>query len=302
MAKYDGPIIDAHHHIWEIKNYPWLMAEPTPKMFGPYEPLRKDYLVDDLLDDFKNQNVEKSVHIQANWDPSDPVAETKWLQEQADKTGFPHAIIAFANLAEDGVGEVIKGHLAYANTRGIRQQLMWHENELWRGAPRPDLAATDEFQRGFAHLGEHDLSFEMQIFPYHDQQLASALDLLGNFPKTPVVLSHGGMLPLKEKDKFHKSWKAGMEKLAKNDNLHCKISGLALLSWEWTEDQLNGVISDVVDIFGADRVIYGSNFPLEKMWASYDELCGAVRNVLAQYSEEDQKKILHDNAAAFYRI
>ena len=81
----DIPIVDAHHHIWEWQNYPWLVAPITPKMYGSdYQPLRQDYLVDDLLADFGDNNVVKSVHVQANYDPSNPVGETKWLQEQAE--------------------------------------------------------------------------------------------------------------------------------------------------------------------------------------------------------------------------
>jgi predicted TIM-barrel fold metal-dependent hydrolase len=94
---YDGPIVDSHHHLWEWRNYPWLVAPITPKMYGSnYQPLRQDYLVDDLRADFGANNVVKSVHVQANYDPSNPVGETRWLQAQADRHGFPHAIVGHA--------------------------------------------------------------------------------------------------------------------------------------------------------------------------------------------------------------
>ena len=81
---YTGPVIDSHHHLWEWQKYPWLAAPMTPKMYGnDYSGLRQDYLVGDLVDDFGDNNVVKSVHVQANHDPSNPVGETEWLQAVA---------------------------------------------------------------------------------------------------------------------------------------------------------------------------------------------------------------------------
>ena len=90
---YQGPIIDTHHHLFELKDHPWLLAPPSPKIFGEsYEPLRRDYLIDDLLADFGGNRVVKSVHVQAHRRPEDPVDETRWLQSIADVHGYPHAI------------------------------------------------------------------------------------------------------------------------------------------------------------------------------------------------------------------
>ncbi|MEK9901959.1 MAG: thioesterase, partial [Rhodospirillaceae bacterium] len=87
---YSGSIIDSHHHLWHWQKYPWLAAPMTPKMYGDdYSGLRQDYLVEDMLEDFGDNNVVKSVHVQANYDPAKPVEETAWLQSEADRTGFP---------------------------------------------------------------------------------------------------------------------------------------------------------------------------------------------------------------------
>src|SRR5512144_1279009 len=98
MPVQDFPIIDAHHHLWDLDNhyYPWLSDGVRDLWIGNYERLRKNYLIEDYLRDCAGQNVVKSVHLQAQWDHRDPVGETRWLQGCADRHGFPHAIIAFA--------------------------------------------------------------------------------------------------------------------------------------------------------------------------------------------------------------
>ena len=101
---YNGPIIDTHHHLWEVRNYPWLLAPMSPKIFGDsYELLRQDYLIDDLLSDFGGHNIVKSIHVQAHYDPSNPVGETQWLQAVADRAGFPQGIAGYANLSDPDV-------------------------------------------------------------------------------------------------------------------------------------------------------------------------------------------------------
>ena len=118
---YQGPIVDTHHHLWQVRNYPWLLAPPSPKIFGEsYELLRQDYLINDLLADFGANLVVKSVHMQAHYLPEDPVGETRWLQSIADVHGYPHAISGHINLSDDQAEAVLAGHCAFANFRAVR--------------------------------------------------------------------------------------------------------------------------------------------------------------------------------------
>lgn len=299
---YQGPIIDGHHHIWEIKNYPWLVAPMEPKIFGDYEPLRQDYLVEDLIDDFKNQNVVKSVHVQANWGPSSPVEETKWLQEVADRAGFPHGIIAFGDMTKaDETERQIEEHKAYANMRGLRHQIFWNEEPKWQAAPSADLAASSAFKEGFKLLKKHDLSFELQMFPFQPVQMDAVCELLDENPDTRVILVHSGMLPL-NRPEFHDAWMRGIKRLAQYPNLWCKVSGLALLSQTYTLEQLRFVIEHSIEAFGIERCLFGSNFPLERMWSTYDELLNCTKVAASWLNEGEQKAFFHDNAAQYYRI
>lgn len=300
---YDGPIIDAHHHIWEVKNYPWLVGPMVPKLFGAYEPLRHDYTVDDLRDDFKNHNVVKSVHVQANWGPGSPAGETQWLQEVADKAGFPHGIVAYVDMTKPKEAEaLIEEHKKYANMRGVRYQTFWHDSETkWRMCSGPEIASSADFKESFKLIKKHDLSFDLQMLPYQAEQLSSTCELLSENPDTPVIICHAGMLPL-NRPEMRDAWKAGIEKLSEFDNLWCKVSGLALLSQNWTVEQLRDTILTAIDVFGIERCVFGSNFPLERMWASYDDLLDGTKEAVSSLSADEQKALFHDNAVKFYRV
>jgi predicted TIM-barrel fold metal-dependent hydrolase len=123
------PVADAHHHLWDLKalRYPWLQGPPGAEGFsGDTSPIRRDYLIDDFLADSSSSGVVRSVHVQAEVDPSDPVAETRWLQGIADERGFPHGIVAYVALDKKDAEAIIEGHCQYANLRGVRQLLNWH--------------------------------------------------------------------------------------------------------------------------------------------------------------------------------
>src|SRR5437667_8971661 len=123
------PVIDAHHHLWDLgcNKYPWLQARPfAPRLEGDIRHIAKNYLLEDYLADTRNQNVVKSVHVECGWEPSDPVGETEWLQQLADKHGYPHGIIARATLDAPDVEQVLEAHVRNKNIGAIRPAIHWH--------------------------------------------------------------------------------------------------------------------------------------------------------------------------------
>src|SRR5258706_1452439 len=122
-------IIDAHHHLWDLSanHYPWLLDPHTPRLYGDHGPICKDYLISDFIHDIGDQPVVKSVHVQSDHDPRDPVRETRWLQSVAEDKrnprGYPHAIVAAADLSADNAASILERHCEYPNIRGIRQPL-----------------------------------------------------------------------------------------------------------------------------------------------------------------------------------
>ena len=299
---YDGPIIDTHHHLWEVRNYPWLTAPPSPKIFGTeYELLRHDYLIDDLLADFGANNVVKSVHLQAHYNPPYHVGETRWLQAIADAHGFPHAIVGHAPIAGPNVGDILDAHGAYPNFRGIRDVVTWHPgNPAWQAVDRPDYCLSREFRRGLDELEARNLHFELQGFA---NQFGYFAELVASHPGLQFCLVHGGLLTGDDEATFD-AWRRALEPLAPLDNLLVKCSGANNVNWGPPRPAaaIARHYNTLIDMFGAERCFFGSNFPVEKLKSSYDDLVSVCKAALADRPEAEQRAFFHDTAARFYRI
>ena len=298
MLAYSGRVIDTHHHIWLRKDVAWLADPPTPRMFGDYFGLRRDYPVEEWINDIAPQGVAKSVHVTAMWRPGRALDETRWLQAVANKHGFPHGIVCNADLAEPNIDATLKEQKQFPNVRGVRQMLYWDADPIRQAAPRADYCNDFAFRRGFALLEKHDLHFELQVYA---DQAKYAVELIKAFPNTRMILVHAGMLATRTPEAIDK-WRAALSAMAAFPNLHVKISGLGMFTQGVTLPQARQVIRDTIQIFGIERTIYGSNFPLEKLHASYADFFGVYRKVLSEYTEAEQRKVLYDNAMKFYRL
>lgn len=298
MADYTGPVIDTHHHIWLRKDVRWLDDPPIPRMFGDYFGLRRDYPVEEWANDIVPNGVTKSVHVTAMWAPGRSLDETKWLQATADKSGFPHGIVFNVDLTDPDVEKALVAHKQFPNVRGVRQMLYWDSATVRQAVPRPDFCNDPAFRRGFALLEKHGLSFELQVYA---GQVNYAVELIKAFPNVRMILVHAGMLTDRTPAAIEQ-WRHALTAMAAFPNLHVKLSGLGMYSGGVTYSQARQVIRDVIQIFGVGRTIYGSNFPLEKLHASYADFIGIYRRVLAEYPEAEQRAVFHDNAAKFYRL
>ena len=145
------PKIDAHHHLWDLdhNDYPWLRAIGAPRMYGSYDAMRRNYLIDDFIADSAPHGVVKSVHVQANWNAADPVGETRWCQGVAERHGFPHAIVAYADLADPDAERVLAAHRESVNVRGIRQILGHTDDPRLERRDRPDHLSDPAWERGY---------------------------------------------------------------------------------------------------------------------------------------------------------
>ncbi|MEM7257337.1 MAG: amidohydrolase family protein, partial [Pseudomonadota bacterium] len=157
-------MIDSHHHIWRQHDLPWLLGPEQPRIFGEYASIKRDYLIDEYLQDIKNTGVRKSVYVQANWAPNWAADEAAWVQSVADRHQWPNAIVAYADMSVADVRPRLERLNQYPLLRGIRQQLHWHENPQYRFAHRADIAADKLYQYNVALLSEYGWSFDLQIF------------------------------------------------------------------------------------------------------------------------------------------
>jgi predicted TIM-barrel fold metal-dependent hydrolase len=292
------PTIDAHHHIWRLNDLPWLSGPQVPRIFGPYQPICRDYPIEEFCEDIAGCNIAKSIYIQTNWPAGKSYDEARWVQAISDATGWPHANVAHADLADPDAGALLERLAKLPATRGIRQQLHWHENSQYRFAPRPDLMNDADFRRGLARLAGHGLLFELQIFA---SQMTDGARLAKAFPDVVFVLEHAGMLE-DVSPRGWQLWREGMMALSQCPNVNVKLSGLGTFVHACRADVIGPIVRDAVAMFGADRCCYGSNFPIEKLWTDYATLYRTFRGAIAGFSEVEQVAILHDTAARLYRI
>lgn len=298
----DLPITDPHHHLWDLENnrYPWLQREPPPELVcGDIRPIRHSYLPSDLRTDFGTLPVIKTVHLQCDWDPADPVGETRWLESQAERHGLPSGIIAFARLESENVEALLDAHMAASpRLRGIRQILNWHADAvLTFGAPK-GLMKTHSWRRGFAALGRRGLSFDLQLYPH---QMDEAAELVRDHPDIPIALNHGGMPVDRTADGFA-LWRNGLRALAGCENVMIKISGLGMVDHHWTVDTIRPVVEEIIAIFGTQRAMFASNFPVDKLYSSYEAVWRAFLEITASASAAEKRALFCENAERFYRI
>lgn len=301
MPLYDGPVVDSHHHLfWDLKNYPWMNRPMRPMIFGDdWTALKTEYQIEYLKTDFATHNVVKSVHVQANFDISRPVDETSGLQAIADEHGYPNGIVGHADLTDPNLEAVLDGHMEHANLRGIRQQVYWHPtNEYWRFVDRQDFCLSTSFRRGLSVLSDRNLTFDFQGYVQQFEDLAMLAKEAANLN---ICLVHAGMLTATD-DSAVTEWRDALKVLVPCENVSIKVSGLNTYTRKLDEAVMDISANTALDMFGADRCFFGSNFPVEAMWTSFDDYTAMQKKVLADRSEEENRKFFHDTATTFYSL
>jgi predicted TIM-barrel fold metal-dependent hydrolase len=291
-------IVDAHHHIWRQADLPWLSGPMQPRIFGPYEPIRRDYTIQEYLDNLAGSGVTRSVYVQTNWAKEGFEDEAAWVQQTADEHGWPHAIVAYADFSVDDVRPQLDRLARYPLVRGARMQLHWHDNPSYRFAESPELCADPTIRRNIPHLADYGWSFDLQVFA---GQMASAAALARASPRITFVLQHAGMLA-DISPEGRSAWCAGMEQLAACPNVVSKLSGLGTFVHRNDPAHVADVLNQTVEMFGAERCMFGSNFPIEKLWTSYRSLMDAYLAAAAQLRADQREAIFRTTAMRVYRL
>ncbi len=292
------PIVDAHHHIWRRADQPWMQGPAVPRIFGEYDKIKRDYLIDEFLQDLAGTGVTKSVYVQTNWAKERAVEEVEWVQSVADRSGWPHAIVSFVDFQSEDAPQVMAAQAKFPLMRGARQQLHWHENAQYRFAPVPDQMNTAMFRKNLALLQDYGWLFELQVFA---PQMADGAGLAKAFPNIAFVLEHAGMLEDRS-EAGRRAWRDGMRRLADQPNIHTKFSGLGTFIRRNDPNHIADIVGETVEIFGYGRCIWGSNFPVEKIWTDYASIVDAIKAALQSAPADGRRAVLHDNAAALYKL
>jgi predicted TIM-barrel fold metal-dependent hydrolase len=295
------PFIDAHQHFWDLGRnpYPWLQdPEPIAFRYGDYSALKRNYLPADLARDTDGFAPVKTVHIEAEWERTDPVAETRWLSGLAQATGRPSACVAHAALDGAEVEAVLAQQAAFALVRGIRHKPV---TAGARDAARRGLPGSmddERWRRGYSLLARHGLSFDLQA-PWWN--LDQAADLARDFPGVQMIINHTA-LPADRSPDGLAGWRAALEQAAACPNVALKISGLGQLGQAWSTDANVPVIRDAIAVFGPERCMFASNFPVDSLVASYETLLAGFMTAIADRPDAQRRQLLHDNAQRIYRL
>ena len=284
--------VDAHVHYYDMQHPElhyghWQPGVPHPTLGEKIQKLaERNYFAEDYIAETRNANVVKAVHVQAAIGTKDVVKETEWLQEAADRTGFPHGIVGEANLRDPGVGKILERHCKFANMRGIR--------DFSYG----DYLLESDFHRGFELLEKFDLIASIAV-EWHEMK--KLRDLATKYPNIQIVVDHTG-LPMERSEEYFANWKQGVVLVSEADNVWWKISGLGMADNNWTAESIRPYVMHSIETFGTRRTFFASNWPVDWLFSSYDKLVDAYTEIIADLSCDEKKAIFSKNAEKLYRI
>ncbi|MGP7795563.1 amidohydrolase family protein [Sphingomonas sp. CLY1604] len=293
----DIPFVDAHVHFWDLARlrYPWLtppFADDGPN--GSVEAIAKTYLPHDYRRDAASWNIAGVVHVEAGADATHAAAETFWLERLDDP---PAGIVAQAALNDPELEPLLETHAAHGRVRGVRHIVNWHTN--------PTLSYTDHdvtedpaWERGFARLADHGLSFDLQAYP---SQFARLVRIIARSPETQVVINHLGM-PVPADPDGRATWSDGLRRFAELPNVAIKISGFGFVRRPWTTDDARPWILEAIDIFGAGRACVASDFPTDGLFGTFDATLDTYAAILEPFSADERRALWGGNANRLYRL
>lgn len=291
-------VVDSHFHIWRQKDQPWLAGPMVPRIFGPYEPIRRDYPIQEFLADQQGAGVQKGVYVQTNWAKEDFEKEAAFVTGVAAQTGWPHAIVGYANMTVDDVRPQLDRLVRFPLLRGVRMQLHWHETPAFRFASDSRQVVDPKVRANVRRLKDYGLSFDLQLFP---AQMRDGLELVAENPETEFILTHAGMLTATDPHALEQ-WKEGLRILASAPNLSAKLSGLGTFVRRNDARLISLIYDSAIEILGSRRLMFGSNFPIEKLWTSHTNLLAAHLAAAERHSSEDCANIFWNTASRVYRL
>ncbi|WP_224814906.1 amidohydrolase [Hasllibacter sp. MH4015] len=295
--------IDAHHHVWAPESrgdeigYGWLRDVGAMKPFGDPTPIQRDYLMDEFLAEAALAP-RASVHVQTDGALPDPVAETRFVQDQADAADHAVKIVALVDLSADDLTQTLSRHAESKDFCGVRQIVA-------RLDQRPDLsfAPRDYLTErrwidGLKVLEDRGLSFDFQMYP---EQAEAALEALSDTPALTVVIDHA-LCPYDPRAEGYELWSDAVRLMAERPGTFIKLSGWGMYDAVWGRygsEAIGPYIDDILATFGADRVMWGSNYPVEKLATPY-ETC--VETIARHVPDVDRESVFIRSAARAYGL
>jgi predicted TIM-barrel fold metal-dependent hydrolase len=298
-ATWTGPIVDAHQHFWDpfANNHPWLKPQAMiPFRYGDYSAIKRRYLPEDYRQDLGSHDVRETVYVETEWDPATPVEETRYASALATREGLPNAIVAQAWLDRDDAASVIARQAAFPLVRSVRHKPGGPATPDAVGR-EPTLMSNEKWRRGYAELERHGLHFDLQT-PWWN--LDAAQKLARDFPRTLVILNHAG-LPSDRSAAGLTGWHAAMARFAEAPNVRVKISGLGQRGKPWRVQDNRWIVQEIIAMFGAERAMFASNFPVDSLCASFELIYSGFKEIAASYPLKDQERLFCATARSVYQ-
>lgn len=294
-------LVDAHHHFFDLSGsaggYPGLRGAPRKTAFGTDEALRRDYLPADYAADLAAMGGSRSVHVEAARRPDDPVEETHWLARCAAAGGLPSAIVAQADLTRDDAAEIVARHAEERRVRGIRQ-IKGISGALATLRPEDTLFAVPTWRRNLAALARYGFVCELQA-PSTVAEIAC--ECVDENPDLTFVLTHGGH-PIDRTAEGLTRWRDGLDRFAARPNVAVKLSGFYMMNPHETDTGLAELIAQIVDRFGPRRCMFGSNYPVDRLFVAPARLRAAIDAALSRYTPAERGDIYAGTATRIYRL
>ena len=270
--------LDAHQHFWKYDpaQYPWI---------PPGSPLHRDWLPADLAPLLASAGLEGCIAVQAR----QTVEESRWLLALAAESPIIRGVVGWVDLRSERVGEQLAEFSTNPRFCGVRHVV--------QDEPDVDFMLGAEFQRGLGHLHHFGLTYDLLIFP---SQLPAAIELVQRFPEQPFVLDHLAKPPIKTG--ALSPWREQIRALAQAPNVMCKVSGLITEADHaaWQPAHFTPYLEVIAEAFGADRLMYGSDWPVCLLAGSYDRVFRLADAYFAPLSAEARAGIFGGNAERFY--
>jgi L-fuconolactonase len=273
--------IDAHQHFWQYceAEFGWI-SEAMPA-------IRRDFLPADLEQEIRAVGINGVVSVQAR----QTLEETRWLIEHANKYDFIKGVVGWAPLADANVRNHLEEFANEPKLRGIRH--------IVQDEPDDHFILRDDFNRGVAALKDFGLIYDILVF---ERQLPQAIEFVDRHPQQVFVLDH--LAKPRAKENQLEPWRTNIRQIAERQNVYCKLSGLATeADWQaWTEPQLLSYLETVLEAFGPQRLMFGSDWPVCLLAVTYKNWHDLVTRFCSRLSASEQARIFGETAAEAYRL
>src|ERR1041385_4130755 len=270
--------LDAHQHFWkyDAASYAWIK---------PDWPIRRDFLPGELKQLLEQNRFEGSIAVQAR----QSLQETRWLLELAERHEFIKGVVGWVNLCSEGVESELESFAKNPKFVGVRHVV--------QDEPDDDFMRRADFLRGISKLERFDLAYDLLIFP---RQITAAIEVVRGFPEQRFVLDHLAK-PL-IKDGVLSPWREQIDELGKFRNVACKLSGMVTeANWnKWTNPDFKPYLDVVFSVFGCERLMFGSDWPVCLLSGNYEKVFSLVNERLAPLRESEREAVLGGNAWRFY--